>query len=130
MIAKEDVLSIFEALYDQLVVSFEASKLSVDDYEVIVENFKCVYKEFSDKKKLDGITREELQDGELTSHLRTEFQVEGRQHIRAGAVRCARLTSRFRKILPIHRAEAGVRRALFHLCEEGRPGINQCDFGS
>ena len=62
-ITKEDINSIFEALFDQLVTSFDAKKLSSEDYEVIVENFKCIYKDFVDRNKNDNITRQELQDG-------------------------------------------------------------------
>ena len=68
-ITREDVLSIFEALFDQMVVSFDIDKVTNEDYEVIVENYKCVYKEFNDKKRLDDISKEELQDGKLTSDL-------------------------------------------------------------
>ena len=127
MIAKEDVVSIFEALYDQLVVSHENDKLTVDDYEVIVENFKCVYKDFSDKRKLDNISREEFQDGRLNSHLRAELQVEGRQHICAGAAKCESVAGRIRKILPVDRAEAIIRRAIHNFQQEGGRRVDEHD---
>ena len=72
-ITKEDVLSIFEALFDQMVISFNTNKVANEDYEVIVENYKCVYKEFNDKKRLEDISKDELQDGKLISNLRSEL---------------------------------------------------------
>lgn len=83
MIAKEDVESIFEALFDQLVVSFAPDKIVAEEYEVIVENYKCVYKEFSDKKRLDNIMREDVQDGAISSNICAKFPSESRKHFRA-----------------------------------------------
>lgn len=83
-ITKDDVSSIFEALFDQVVASFEVDALVTEDYEVVVENFKCIYRDFSDKKKLDNISRRDLQDGKLTSGLRPELQAKSCEHLRTG----------------------------------------------
>lgn len=72
-ISKEDVLGIFEAFFDQLVTSFRSSEISSEELGIVLENFRCVYKELGDGKRLDNITHKELMDSRVIRRIWPEL---------------------------------------------------------
>lgn len=74
-ISKEDVIGVFEALNDQLITNFNSSSLTNEELDIIVENYRCIFKELNDAQKIQNIKKEEIMDSKLIRDIQSELSL-------------------------------------------------------
>lgn len=73
-ISQNDIRNIYQSFYDQIILKFDKENLSDEEYQGIIENYKCVYNDLSDRNKIENIQKKEIQDSRLISHIQRELQ--------------------------------------------------------